>query len=476
MKALQSQKILALFLGIFFSTAFALKHPDLVTAAERSPLADGGAGTARPIAASPTAAKPVGLDAVQLGRSLDRGDVAGGIQQIELGWKRQFENYYQGKLTSRLLNVEQIVRVLEKNHRESGQKAALIYAVPATNHLELILVAPGGPPVHRRVTAANRDALAAMTKAFRNEVANPSNFNGAYLPSARALYQWTIAPLEPDLKARGINSLIFCLGKGLRGLPLAALHDGQQFLVEKYSLSIIPAFNLLDNRVSKLQNVYVLAMGASEFKDKSALPGVPLELSTIVNRLGRGERWLNQDFTLANLKARRDIYPFEIVHFATHAKFLPGDVTQSYIQFWDDQLRQDRFKSLGLRSPAVQLLVLSACQTALGDAQAELGFAGLAVQSGSKAALASLWAVSDTGTLALMSEFYRQIPSASIKADALRKTQIAMLKGRLNLRGAAQPSPSRTGQAPTSANAAPEVVDYTHPYYWSAFTLVGNPW
>ena len=458
MKALQLKQILVLSLGVLLGTISILENRFSATAAELPSDSEKSEASTVPI----PVAKPVGLDVAQLERSLDQGDIAGGIQQIELGWKRQFEDYYQGKLTSRLRDVDQIAQVLEKKHRKTGQKAALIYMVPTANHLELVLIAPGGSPVHRRVAAANRDALTAMTKVFRNEVTNPTNTGAAYLPSAQTLYQWMIAPLEPDLKARGINTLIFCLGKGLRSLPLAALYDGQQFLVEKYSLAIIPAFNLLDNRVTKLQNVQVLAMGASEFKDKSTLPGVPLELSAIVSGLGKGERWLNQSFTLETLKARRTAYPFEIIHLATHAKFLPGDVSQSYIQFWDDRLKQNQFKTLGLRSPTVQLLVLSACQTALGDAQAELGFAGLAVQSGSKAALASLWAVSDTGTLRLMSEFYRQLLLAPTKAEALRQTQIEMLKGKKTV---------TASDSNRSDNA-----DYTHPYYWSAFTLVGNPW
>jgi CHAT domain-containing protein len=463
MTALKLKQILVLSLGILWGTASILENR--CSAQAVAPLSGSEqreTGTVEPVAAPAPVAKPIGPDPVALAQSLDSGDIAGGIRLIELGWKQQFENYYQGKLTSRLRNVEQIAKVLEKRHRKTGQKAALIYLVPATNHLDLVLIAPEGPPVHQRMAAANREALTAMTKGFRNKVTNPTHLGTAYLPSAQALYQWMIAPLEPALKARGINTLIFCLGKGLRSLPLAALHDGQQFLVEKYSLAIIPAFNLLDTRFARLQNSQVLAMGASEFKDNSALPGVPLELSAIVNEFGKGERWLNQNFTLKTLKERRETYPFEIVHLATHAQFLPGDVSQSYIQFWDDQLKQNQFKSLGLRSPKVQLLVLSACQTALGDAQAELGFAGLAVQSGSKAALASLWAVSDTGTLRLMSEFYRQLLLAPTKAEALRQTQIEMLQGKKTI--------------PASERSRSDNADYTHPYYWSAFTLVGNPW
>jgi CHAT domain-containing protein len=459
MKALQSNPILAFSLGVLLSFILTLKNVPIVVA---EPFPSPSPSPTPSTVAKP---KPAGIDLVPMESALERGDIAEGIQEIEQGWKRQFEDYYQGKLSNNTLNLDQIAKALAKNYRKTGQKSALIYAVPTPNHLELVLITPEGPPIYRRVKDANRPALTAMAKILRNEVTNTGASGTTYLPAAQTLYQWMIAPLSPDLEARHINALIFCLGNGLRSLPVAALHNGQQFLVEQYGLSLIPAFNLMDRRSSRLQNVQVLAMGASEFKDKSALlPGVPLELSSIVGKPLKGERWLNQDFTLANLKARREIYPFEIVHLATHAQFSPGDVSQSYLQFWDDRLSLNHFKELGLRSPKVQLLVLSACQTALGDTKAELGFAGIAVQSGSKAALASLWAVSDIGTLKLMSEFYRQLPSAPTKIEALRQAQIAMLRGTLA-------SPTALPASADSKN-----VDYRHPYYWSAFTLVGNPW
>jgi CHAT domain-containing protein len=459
MKVLQSNPMLAFFVGVLLSSILPLKNVPFAVA---QPFPSTSPSPSPTAVAKP---KPTGIDLGSMESALEQGDIAGGIKEIEQGWKRQFEDYYQGKLSKGTLNLDQIAKALANNDRKTGQRSALIYAVPTPNHLELVLITPEGPPLHRRVTGANRVALMAMAKTLRNEVTNTGASGTTYLPAAQTLYQWMISPLAPDLEARRINALIFCLGNGLRSLPLAALHDGQQFLVEKYGLSLIPAFNLMDRRYSRFQDAQVLAMGASEFKDKSAvLPAVPLELSNIVGKSLKGERWLNQDFTLANLKARREIYPFEIVHLATHAQFAPGDISQSYLQFWDDRLSLNQFKELGLRSPQVQLLVLSACQTALGDVKAELGFAGIAVQSGSKAALASLWAVSDTGTLKLMSEFYRQLPSAPTKIEALRQAQIAMLRGTLTLPAA----------LPASADS--KDVDYRHPYYWSAFTLVGNPW
>lgn len=459
MKVLQSNPMLAFSLGVLLSFILTLKSVPLVVA---EPFPSTSPTLPPSAVAKP---KPAGIDLASMERALEQGDIAGSIQEIEQGWKRQFEDYYQGKLSKGTLNLDQIAQALAKNDRKTGQRSALIYAVPTPNHLELVLITSEGPPLHRRVIGANRIALMAMAKTLRNEVTNTGASGTTYLSAAQALYQWMIAPIAPDLEARRINALIFCLGNGLRSLPLAALHDGQQFLVEKYGLSLIPAFNLMDRRFSRLRDVQVLAMGASEFRDKSAiLPGVPLELSNIVGKPLKGERWLNQDFTLANLKARREIYPFEIVHLATHAQFAPGDVSQSYLQFWDDRLSLNEFKELGLRSPQVRLLVLSACQTALGDTKAELGFAGIAVQSGSKAALASLWAVSDTGTLKLMSEFYRHLPSSPTKIAALRQAQIAMLRGTLTL------------PAALLAPADSKDADYRHPYYWSAFTLVGNPW
>ncbi len=414
------------------------------------------------------------LDAEAVSRLLDQGNHSEAIRQVELGWKRQYEDYYQGDLTTQPVEVSKIAKVLQKIQRKTGKKTALVYALPTPSHLELMLVTPDGPLIHQR-SIVSRTTLLQTAKAFRTAISNPATAPEDYLPKAQVLYQWMIAPLGPVLRAQQINTLVFCLGGGLRGLPLAAIQDGQRFLVEQYSLALIPAFNLLDKRPTKLQNTRVLAMGASEFKQQSALPAVPLELSSIVDQPQKGEAWLNQDFTVAHLKARRAAYPFSIIHLATHAAFLPGSVQQSYIQFWDAPLALNQIKDLELRSPAVHLLVLSACQTALGDPQVELGFAGLAVQSGSRAALASLWAVSDVGTLTLMDGFYRQLQTAPIKAEALRQTQIAMLRGTLKPPSALPRSPQKNAQ-PNNPSTSSEEIDISHPYYWSAFTLIGNPW
>ncbi|HIK11258.1 MAG TPA: CHAT domain-containing protein, partial [Oscillatoriaceae cyanobacterium M33_DOE_052] len=172
-------------------------------------------------------------------------------------------------------------------------------------------------------------------------------------------------------------------------------------------------------------------------------------------------------------------YPYPIIHMATHGEFQAGAVENSYIQLWgEEKLRLNQLRELGWHNPAVELLVLSACRTALGDTQAEMGFAGLAVQAGVKSALASLWSVSDEGTLALMTEFYRHLENAKIKSEALRQAQIAMIRGELQVSAGELRSSGGTRGALALPPELSEVENsnLSHPYYWAGFTMIGSPW
>ena len=280
-----------------------------------------------------------------------------------------------------------------------------------------------------------REQLDKTTAQFRRNISRPSG--NAYMPAARKLYDWLISPYETEfLEPAVVDTLLVCFGDGLRGLALPALHDGNQFLVEKYKTTRIPAFNLIDTDYEPIEPGNVLAMGASEFTDLEPLPAVPLELSNITWQLrtaeGRDRNWqgrslLNQSFTLDNFNTLLGRRSYDIVHLATHAEFKPGRPDNSYIQLWDQRLTLEEMNNLDWQLPNLELLVLSACETALGDSNAELGFAGLALRAGVKSAVASLWDVSDAGTLALMSEFYRQIPQTMTKAEALRQAQLNLL-------------------------------------------------
>jgi CHAT domain-containing protein len=424
--------------------------------------------------------RPKAIDPPALQRAFDQQDLVDAVRQVELGWQLQYETYYEGKLKTQYLELPEIQRRLANIDKLTQTHSALLYAVPRPDKLYLILVPAQGEPVAQVVDAANTEAIAEVTQAFRLNLVNPQTTPEEYLPPAQTLYSWLIQPMLPALRSAQTDTIIFCLGGGLRSLPLAALHDGQRFLVEQYNLAIIPAFNLLDHRPTILPGLSVLATGAaeftnSEFADNSPLPAVPLELATITQRSSwPGRILLNQAFTLPQFQQARSQQPYGIIHLATHADISAKSVRDSYIQFWDRRLQLDQLRELQLDRPVVQLLVLSACRTALGTPNAALGFAGLAVQSGAKAVLASLWAVDDVGTLVLMSEFYPQLKVARVKSAALRQTQVAMLQGQLKLGNSPVSGASRGGWPPTLA--ALENADLSHPYYWAAFTMVGNPW
>jgi len=193
--------------------------------------------------------------------------------------------------------------------------------------------------------------------------------------------------------------------------------------------------------------------------------------------LWTGKSFLNQGFTFDNLKAQRNQTPFGVIHLATHGEFNLGAPRNSFIQLSDRKLRLDQLRQMGWNHPPVELLVLSACRTALGSQDAEFGFGGLAVAAGVKSAIASLWYVSDEGTLGLITDFYQQLKTVPIKAEALRQAQIAMIKGQVRVKGGKLQG---IGQG-SSILLPPELAavgdeEFSHPYYWSAFTLIGSPW
>jgi CHAT domain-containing protein len=397
------------------------------------------------------------------------------VESTDQDFEDQFEKYFGENLTDQVVTTESLQDTLKTIESQTGKSPVIIYARSLPNQLELVLVRPEGPPIGKVVPKANAAALQQTLAEFRQTVSNPIRPK-AFLASAQQLYQWLITPLEPDLKALGIDTLIFCMDAGLRTIPMVALHDGKQFLVENYSIGSIPSVSLTNTSYNPVKDAQVLAMGASKFQQLPPLPAVPVELDVITQQLWKGKSFLNEGFTLNNLTSQRQ--PFQIIHLATHADFEPGDASNSYIQLWDSQLKMNQLRLMGWNQPPqVELLVLSACRTAIGDLEAELGFGGLAVQAGVKSALASLWYVSDGGTLALMSEFYRQLsqPDVTIKAEALRRTQIAMLRGQLRLEEGELRGPGFRGSIPLPPELAGN-QDFSHPYYWAAFTMIGSPW
>jgi filamentous hemagglutinin family protein len=345
-----------------------------------------------------------------------------------------------------------------------------------TDVLQLVLVTPEGQPQQLLVPTATREAMVATVRQLQIELTDRTRRRlNTYLAPSQDLYRWLIAPLEDQLREQAIGHLSFILAPGLRSLPLAALHDGEQFIIETYTVGLMPSLALTDTRYTDLRQAPVLAMGASEFTDQPDLPAVPFELSTIVGQLRQGQQTLNEPFTPQNLVALRQASDYRILHLATHGEFRPGGPDNSYIQFWDQRLQLNQIRELQLSDPPLDLLVMSACRTALGDTSAELGFAGLAVQAGVKSALATLWQVSDLETAGLMTEFYTQLNQQPYKAEALRQAQLAMLRGDVTVQDGVLSW--NGGRQPLPDNLVNQRFGNTrHPYYWAAFTLVGSPW
>ncbi|NER47509.1 MAG: CHAT domain-containing protein [Symploca sp. SIO1A3] len=410
------------------------------------------------------------------------------LAEIDEGFTRRFEQYLGEDTDIPIKSLDEAREILGEVAEATGVKPALLYITffpsdleasqfkvlpQPDDELELVVVSPDGQPIRRRVGITRKQVLY-MTGLLHRNITNVREPR-RYLNPAQKLYQWLIAPIEANLQAQGIDNLVFIMDSGLRSLPMAALHDGNGFIVEKYSVGLMPSLSLTDTRYVNVQNLEVLGMGANTFTDQEPLPAVPLELELITSKLWSGKSFLNDDFTIDNLRKIRSSKPFGIIHLATHGQFLPGKLNNSYIQFGNKKLGLDQLGELGLNKPPVELLVLSACRTALGDEEAELGFAGLAVQAGVKSALGSLWYVSDEGTMGLMTSFYEQLKTAPIKAEAIRQAQLAMIKGEVRLEG---------GQLVTSNRSYPlfselqqfEDRELSHPYYWSAFTMIGNPW
>jgi filamentous hemagglutinin family protein len=416
-----------------------------------------------------------------------------GVEEIDERVTRQFDQYLVQPSETSIKTLADARTALSQIQVKTGVKVAIVYVMftPQAGEinskdneiLDLVIVTAEGKPIRKQIKAATRAKVIKTAQEFYGEISNPIKASStSYLASAQQLYQWLIAPQETELQKQGIQNLSFIMDAGLRTIPIAALHDGKQFLIEKYSLGMLPSLSLTDVSYSGVKQSQVLAMGASEFtkdQNQQGLLAVPLEVSTIAEKLWRGKSLLNKDFTLENMKRQRSANPFDIIHLATHVDFESGNDKNSYIQLYNSKLRLNEVRQLGWNKPPVELLVLSACKSAFGDEQAELGFAGLALKTGVKSVVASLWYVSDAGTLGLMTEFYSELKTAPIKAEALRQAQLAMIQGKVRIEG------NQIVAANNNVQLPPELASYlqqnvignlSHPFYWAAFSMIGSPW
>jgi filamentous hemagglutinin family protein len=354
------------------------------------------------------------------------------------------------------------------------------------DRLEIIVLTSQGkvapvlvePPVTRK-------QIKAEAEIFRKGITGFSD----YKQSGRQLYKWLIQPIENDyLISNKIKNLIFLADQSLRGVPFAALvqpndtnEQAEEFLVEKYSIGLMPSFSLTDTRYVSAKNSQLLAMGTGKFEQQpelSELKFSPVEINSIA-KVYPSRVLSDADFTLKRLQSERNQYGFGILHLSTHANFEKGKLSNSYIQFFGkERLQLSDIHTQGFVDPAINLLFLSACETAQGSEESELGFAGLAAKSGVQSVLATLWNVRDQSTALLATEFYNQLrKSAPIRSEALQQAQIALIKGtaRFDKNNRIILSDG-TPVDISSPNLAKKTTIFNHPYYWAGFTMVGNPW
>jgi CHAT domain-containing protein len=313
------------------------------------------------------------------------------------------------------------------------------------------------------------------------------------MPLAQELYRILVGPISHDLDGAKAKTLMWSLDGVLRYVPMAALNDGQHYLVERYrNVVFTPASeSRLNDAVSS--DWKGLGLGVSKAREGfPGLPGVAEELQGIFGRGGASSKdavlpgvvLLDEKFTADTmLAALNDNY--SLVHIASHFNFHPGNEVDSFLLLGDgSHLTLDRIKNLPQVFAGVELLTLSACNTAVGGAGADgkevEGFGVLAQRQGAEAVMASLWPVADDSTEQLMREFYRirQAKAGTSKAEALRQAQMELLCG--SLKSNAQMPDSRgirqviNGNQNVASYQFDSQRPFAHPYYWGPFILIGN--
>jgi CHAT domain-containing protein len=323
---------------------------------------------------------------------------------------------------------------------------AVIYPIALPDRLEL-LVSFGNDLRHFTSPipeARLRDEVQRFRELLEKRTTNE------YLVPARQLYDQIIRPIEPVLAAHHIDTLVIVPDYTLRTVPFAALHDGAGFLLDHYATAIAPSLYLTDPRPLNITPGTALVLGVSKsVQGYVPLPNVEREVGAVHDIEG-GQELLDDAFSRARFESELKRVPYNIVHIASHGQF-GSDPSQTFVLAFDGQLTMDDLetdiKFGARRDNALELLILSACETASGDDRAALGLAGVALKSGARSALATLWYISDQASGDLVVAFHRGLQSGKLsKAHALQEAQRAL---------AADPR-------------------YAHPAYWAPFLLIGN--
>ena len=351
----------------------------------------------------------------------------------------EVEDYFDSEC---VLLPEQEIKLTDIN-----TDSAIIYPVLLQDRTELIVQMPQG--IKQYTSKVSAAELRNTVDEFRAAIEGRSTAK-AYLVPAQRLYSLLIAPFEKDLQDQEISTIVLVPDGPLRSIPISALHDGKQFLIEKYAVATTPGITLTDPKPFNHENIKVLASGLTEaVQGYSALPSVVKELNNIQSVFNT-TMYKDANYQLDMVESEMTGGKYNIIHFATHGEF-SSDHSKSFLLTYDDKLTMNKLEStIGLRrfqTEPIDLLVLSACQTAVGDDQAALGLAGVAIKAGARSALATLWYIDDNATSQLIADFYKQLKQEDqTKAKALQMAQVNMITQ----------------------------TTLTHPRFWAPFLMIGN--
>lgn len=366
-----------------------------------------------------------------------------------------------------------------------GRGAVVLHYVPLPDHLDIILTASPSQAIRGyRVQVSQKDLNAAIFK-FRDQI---SRVDPAARTTAHQLYDWLMPQaLHDDLNDAGAKILMVSSADSLRYLPFAALYDGHQWLVERYAVAMFDdaVTDALKNAPQPKWSVRAFGM-TQAVEGFQALSWVRYELNAIVGAQGLpGSADFDGDFTFDRLRdAVTQKHP-PVLHIASHFVFRPGTEDDSFLLLGVGRLTLTDIKRM--RFGSLDLLTLSACETAMGggvnrNGHEVEGFAALAQERGADAVLATLWSVADISTAAFMQSFYetRRTHDNITKAEALQLVQLAMIRGQITV-STAREAAARGGVERSAAvargeveDSAPASADYSHPFYWAPFVLSGN--
>ncbi len=351
----------------------------------------------------------------------------------------ELQDYFQDECV-------QTAQTLSTTLKTDAPTSAILYPIILKDRMELLVNYPSN--LKQYTVSISEQELTSKVRRLREGLQDSRNND--YLTSARQLYDWLIQPIEADLEQAEIDTLVVVPDGALRTIPMGALYDGNKHLIQKFALATTPGLTLTDPQPINRENIKMLALGLTEERQGfPPLPYVEQELNTIQELYG-GTQLLNKNFQIDTMQNEMREEDFSIVHIASHG-LVESNVEDSFVLTYDEKITMNRLADLvGLfkfRKSPLELLTLSACETAAGDDKAALGLAGVAVKAGARSALATLWFIDDQVASDLVGEFYRQLQDASLsKAQALQRAQVKVL----------------------------EDPQYQHPNYWSPFLLINN--